>query len=51
MQGLGREPWHASRYGLARDTSPAPQLFGSSKPSTYSNAAPQDRYEVNLKLP
>ena len=39
--------WPSCHYGLAKDTSPVPQLFGSSKPS---NAAPQDRYEVNLEL-
>ena len=31
--------------------SPVPQLFGSSKPSTYmAMPPPQDRYEVNLEL-
>ena len=40
-----------STNGLAKDTSPVPQLFGSSKPSTYiAMPPPQDRYEVNLKL-
>ena len=36
---------------FTKDTSPAPQLFGSSKTKhLHSNAAPQDRFEVNLEL-
>ena len=38
-------------YGIAKDTPPVPQLFGSSKPSAYTAMPPpQDRWEINLEL-